>query len=186
MIPMRSSKILVLTKTSLCVALLCVSAFIVIPIPFTPIMITAQTLVVTLIALLLKPSQSAAAVGVYLLLGICGIPVFSGGTAGIGQLLGPTGGFLWGFLAAAPLISWLKGKNNRFLRYLWVSVLVGIPVIDLFGTVFFCFTQHVDPWAALMATVVPFLVGDICKCIAASLLAVPLNHALRHQEATLC
>ena len=76
MIPMRSSKILVLTKTSLCVALLCVSAFIVIPIPFTPIMITAQTLVVTLIALLLKPSQSAAAVGVYLLLGICGIPVF--------------------------------------------------------------------------------------------------------------
>ena len=175
MIPMRSSKILVLTKTSLCVALLCVSAFIVIPIPFTPIMITAQTLVVTLIALLLKPSQSAAAVGVYLLLGICGIPVFSGGTAGIGQLLGPTGGFLWGFLAAAPL-----------LRYLWVSVLVGIPVIDLFGTVFFCFTQHVDPWAALMATVVPFLVGDICKCIAASLLAVPLNHALRRQEAALC
>lgn len=111
MIPMRSSKILVLTKTSLCVALLCVSAFIVIPIPFTPIMITAQTLVVTLIALLLKPSQSAAAVGVYLLLGICGIPVFSGGTAGIGQLLGPTGGFLWGFLAAAPFDKLVKRKE---------------------------------------------------------------------------
>lgn len=180
---MHSSKILSLTKTSLCVALLCVSAFIVIPIPFTPIMITAQTLVVTLVSLLLKPSQSAAAVGVYLLLGICGVPVFSGGTAGIGQLLGPTGGFILGFLVAAPLMSWLKGKNNRFFRYALISIFVGIPVIDLFGTVFFCISQHVDPWAALMAAVVPFLIGDVCKCIVASMLAVPLNHALLRQEA---
>lgn len=180
---MQSSKLMELTKVSLCVALLCVSAFIVIPIPFTPVMITGQTLIVNLVALVLRPAQSAAAIAVYLLLGVCGIPVFSGGTAGLGHLLGPTGGFFFGFLAAAPLISWLKGKNNRLHRYLIATIAVGLPVIDLLGAAYFSIVQHVGIGAALMGAVVPFLVGDVCKCAAAALIAVPLNKALVRQKA---
>lgn len=181
---MQSSKLFELTKVSLCVALLCVSAFIVIPLPFTPVMITAQTLIINLLALVLRPSHSAIAIAVYLLLGICGIPVFSGGTAGLGHLLGPTGGFFFGFLAAAPLISWLKGKNNRLHRYLIATIAVGIPVIDLFGAVYFSLVQHVGFGAALMSAVAPFVVGDVCKCVAASLIAVPLNKALSRLRVT--
>ena len=94
-----------LTKMALCTALLCVSSYLSFPIPFTPIVITAQTLIVTLIGLILSPVSSFFSVLVFTLLGCVGLPVFSGGTAGIARLAGPTGGFSLGFLAAAPLIS---------------------------------------------------------------------------------
>lgn len=178
---MNHTKLMEMTKISLCVALLCVSAFLVIPIPFTPVMITAQTVIVTLVALLLTPAQSAAAVGIYLLIGVCGVPVFAGGTGGIAHLLGPTGGFCFGFLAASPLISWLKGKQNRLPRYLVVSIAVGIPVIYLSGTVMLCLVGHMGVPQALAAGVAPFVVGDVLKCVGACLIAVPLNKALAHQ-----
>ena len=65
-----------LTKMSICVALLCISAYISFPLPFTPAMVTAQTIVIDLIALILVPKQAMITVGVYILLGLCGVPVF--------------------------------------------------------------------------------------------------------------
>ena len=67
---------------ALLTALICVSAYIVIPLPFTPASLTAQTLVVNLIALLLTPRQAAFTMVVYILLGLTGLPVFSGGMGG--------------------------------------------------------------------------------------------------------
>ncbi len=168
----------VLTKMALCLALMCVSAYIVIPIPFTPAMITAQTIIVNLIALLLNPAQSAIVMGVYILMGICGLPIFSGGTSGIGRILGPTGGFIIGFLIAAVLISLLKGKTNNVGRYILVTICVGMPVIYFFGTISMCIFNSMDVRAALLAAVVPFLVGDVAKCVAAALLATGLNRIL--------
>ena len=71
-----------LTKMALLTALICVSAYIVIPLPFTPASLTAQTLVVNLIALLLTPRQAAFTMVVYILLGLTGLPVFSGAMGG--------------------------------------------------------------------------------------------------------
>ena len=81
-----------LTKMGLLTALICVSAYIVIPLPFSPASLTAQTLVVNLIALLLTPRQAAFTIIVYIFLGLTGLPVFSGGVGGPGKLFGPTGG----------------------------------------------------------------------------------------------
>lgn len=167
-----------LTKMSICVALLCVSAYISFPLPFTPIMITAQTIVINLIALLLSPKQSAITVAVYILLGAVGLPVFSGGTAGIGRLLGPTGGFILGFLIAAPLISLAKGKTNSFKRYLLVTVAIGMPVIYLFGTIQLALLNKISFAAALSAAVLPYILGDVLKCLAASYLGKVLNKVL--------
>ncbi|MDZ4063077.1 MAG: biotin transporter BioY, partial [Coriobacteriia bacterium] len=88
---------------ALLAALLAASAWITIPIGAVPV--TLQVFVVLLAGLVLSPGSAAAAVGVYLLLGTAGVPVFSGGTGGFGVLLGPTGGYLVGFFFAAPLIS---------------------------------------------------------------------------------
>ncbi|MEG0614918.1 MAG: biotin transporter BioY [Oscillospiraceae bacterium] len=167
-----------LTKLAMCTALLCVSAFISFPLPFTPIVITAQTIILNLIALILTPKQSLIVVGVYILLGICGLPVFAGGTAGFGRLFGPTGGFIIGFLAVAPLISLLKGKNNSFFRYLLVTVCVGMPVLYAFGTVVMCIVTKNTIGGALMAAVVPFILGDVLKCLLAAYLAKILNKVL--------
>src|SRR5690606_2034442 len=100
-----------MTKISLCAALLCISSYIAFPIPFTPIMITAQTIAVNLLALVLSPAHSAISVMLFMLLGIIGLPVFAGGNSGLGALFGPTGGFIIGFLFSAIAIGYFKGKK---------------------------------------------------------------------------
>ena len=166
-----------LTKISICVALLCISAYISFPLPFTPAMVTAQTIVINLIALILVPKQAMITVGVYILLGLCGVPVFSGGTAGFGKIFGPTGGFILGYLVAAPVISLLKGKANDFKRYLVVTILVGMPIIYLGGSISMYIYQKSNIVTVLMTAVVPFILGDIIKCISASYLGTKLNQA---------
>ena len=118
-----------LTKMGLLTALICVSAYIVIPLPFSPASLTAQTLVVNLIALLLTPRQAAFTIIVYIFLGLTGLPVFSGGVGGPGKLFGPTGGYIMAWLIAVVLMSRLKGQRYSFGRYFLVTVCIGMPVI---------------------------------------------------------
>lgn len=174
-----------ITKISLCIALLIVSGFIRFPLPMTPSPVSAQTLVVNLTALILSPMQAFVTIGIFLLMGLVGIPVF-GGNGGISSFLGPNGGFIIGFLFAAWAISFANQVlkqviKNHSIRYIIVTIVVGMPIIYLFGTVFMCLVLQMDVRAALMAAVVPFIIGDIIKCIAASAVALALNRALSRQ-----
>ena len=107
------------------------------------------------------------------------IPVFGGGTSGIGKLLSPTGGFYFGFLFAALIISLLKGRNNDIKRYILITIFVGMPIIYFMGTVFMCYFNQMTVEAALFAAVVPFLIGDTIKSVIASFLGTKLNNVLR-------
>ena len=98
---------------ALCTAMTAVSSYFVIPLPFSPAVLSLQTVAVNLTALCLKPKQTLYATGLYLLMGISGLPVFSGGTAGISKLLSPVGGYYFGFVAAGLAISLLKGKKQE-------------------------------------------------------------------------
>ena len=169
-----------ITKIAVLVALLCVSAYIAFPLPFTPTLVTAQTIMVSLIALMLRPKQAAAAIGLYVLLGICGLPVFSGGAGGLGKLLSPTcGGFVLGFLISVPLMSAAMGNGPvKIWRALLVTLCIGLPIIDLSGAVYMCLVGNTSIWAALGAMVLPFLFGDALKCVAASYLAAALEKAV--------
>lgn len=164
-----------LTKIGICVALLCVSAYISIPLPFTAAMLTALTLTLNLVAFLLTPKQTLIAVSVYILLGAAGIPVFVGGTAGFGKLIGPTGGFILGFLIAAPLMSHFKGSRPSFRRYLLVAVAIGMPIIYICGSISMCFVQRLDLMATLIAAVFPFIPGDLLKAAASAYLGVKMQ-----------
>ena len=121
---------------------------------------------------------TAAALGVYLLLGFCGIPVFSGGTAGFAQLFSPTGGFLIGFYVSAVLISLLKGKKNNFIRHCLICIFVGIPTVDFFGALFMCLIHNYSPLAALSGAILPFLFGDLLKAVVGALIGTSLNRLL--------
>jgi len=101
-----------LTKMALLTALLCISAYISFPLPFSPAMVTALTLVATLIGLLLQPKDALIVFIIYILLGAVGLPVFVGGTAGLGKLLGPTGGFIFSWPVAYTLLSIFKGSKK--------------------------------------------------------------------------
>ena len=144
-----------LTQMALLVALLSASAYLAFPIPITLVTVTAQTLVLNLIALLLDRRKAALTVAVWILLGAVGIPVYSGGRGGLSELVGPTGGFIFAFLVAAYLISLLKGKEFSLPRYLLVTLCIGIPVIDLAGAAWYKFYADIGWGTALLTTALP-------------------------------
>lgn len=91
-------------------SIIAVLSFISIPLPFSPVPITLQTLGVMLSGLLLGPQLGSISVGLYLIAGTLGLPIFAGGAAGIGVLMGPSGGYLLGFLPGAWMIGTLSHK----------------------------------------------------------------------------
>lgn len=171
-----------LTRMALMTALICVSAYIVIPLPFTPASLTAQTLVVNLIALLLTPRQAAFTMVVYILLGLGGLPVFSGAAAGPGKLFGPTGGYIMSWIPAVVLMSFLKGRYYNFRRYCLVTIFIGMPIIYLAGSAYMKFITGMDWTATFASAVIPFIPLDLFKCVAASLIARPVQVSLKKAE----
>lgn len=163
-----------LTKMSLCVALCCVSGNIVFPLPFTPGMVTALTIVLSLTAYLLPPRQTFTVIAIYLLLGAAGLPIFAG-TGGIGRLVSPVGGFYFAWLIAFPVLSALKGAEVNFRRYLAMNVLTAIPITYAGGLASMMALMEVSLWQAATMAVFPFVFGDVLKAAAAAFLAVRLN-----------
>lgn len=167
-----------MTKIALCVALMCVSSYLVIPLPFTPAVLSLHTVMVNLIGLLLKPRQAACTLLLYLAMGLIGLPVFAGAAAGPGKLFGPTGGYYFGFLAAVILISLLTRGANRMGRNVLVTTCVGLPVQHLFAILFMCFHNGFNLAAAAVTISLPFIPGDVLKCVIASAVSTAIGRAL--------
>ena len=168
-----------MTKMALCVAILCVTSFLIVPLPFTPIVISLHTIAVNIIGLILSPMQAGITVFIYLLMGFVGLPVFSAGTAGPGKLFGPTGGFYFGFLFAAIAISLFRGKKISMKRYAIVSVFVGLPIQHLCAIVGMCVHNGGNVTAAFVTVSLPFIIGDIIKCVMSSVVGVSLNKVIK-------
>ena len=146
--------------------------------PFSPVPLTAQTLMVNLIAFLLTPVEAVITMLVYLLVGLIGLPVFSGGMGGPAKLFGATGGYLFSWLPAVFAISWLKGKQYHFIRYSVSAIVVGMLIIYGVGSVYMKFVTGM-PWSGVLgAAVIPFIPLDIFKCLLAAFLAKPIRTAL--------
>ena len=174
----KKLNVLSMAQISVCTALLCVSAWISIPIPIISVPFTLQALAIILVALLLKPAYALTAQIIYTLLGIVGLPVFFFFFGGIGSVLSPTGGFIIGFIISAFLVSLLKGKTDNILRYILISIFVGIPAMYIPGIIGFMLYTGSDLLYAIVTLTSVFIVVDIVKCIIASLAAVALKKAL--------
>ena len=168
----------IMTKTALFVAILSISSYLVIPLPFTPLVLSLHTVMVNLIGLLLNPRYAAYTILIYLIMGLIGMPIFSGGTAGPGKLFGPTGGFYFGFFFAVIVISMLKGKKAHFIRYMLVTIGAGLPIQHIFAVLFLCFHNGFQIQSAFFTVSLPFILGDIVKCILASMLGATINKVL--------
>ena len=115
----------------------------------------------------------------WLLIGAIGVPVLPGGSAGLGRLLGPTGGFYVCFAIAAWLMSKLLNGSNSFKRMVFLGIAVGMPIIYVGGCVSMYLVAHMDVWATLVAAVFPFIFGDVVKVLAGAFLATRINMFLR-------
>lgn len=135
-----------------------------IPLPFTPVPITGQTLGVLLVGGLLGTRSGAAALLLYLLMGFVGLPFFTGGASGIEQLFGATGGYLVAFPIAAALVGWLaeRGWDRRFSTTV-AAMLLGNLVIYVLGAGWLAFGVGLGLGKALTLGVLPFLIGDAIK-----------------------
>lgn len=154
--------------SSLLAVILSLSAYLSIPLPFTQVMLTAQSLVVMIIGLTMSPLVAFSSVGLYLLIGLLGFPVFSGGHAGLSVVLGPSGGYLIGFCLGAWVTALLKRSLKGWLGR-FASVLVGgIGVVYAAGVLGLMMVLQVDVAKAMLIGVLPFLLPDLLKAVFAT------------------
>lgn len=155
--------------------LLAISAQIIIPLPLIPF--TAQTLAVGILATISDFKLSAWAIGGYLLLGLVGLPVFAGAAAGVGVLVGPSGGYLWGFFLQAWIIN--ECRNVRGKQALIIGNLLGALSQLLIGSVWLKIVSQLTWTAAVSAGTLPFLLPGIIKGVLAALIGQLLLKRLR-------
>jgi biotin transport system substrate-specific component len=124
----------------------------------------------------LKPREAISASAIYLLAGAIGLPFFSGMRGGIGVIMGPTGGFLWGFLVAGIVFVGLRGLVNKKQRLVvdYVLAFVFLIVVYLFGWLQLMLVNGLAPEAAFAVGVAPFVLVDAVKIAA----AVPVARAV--------
>jgi biotin transport system substrate-specific component len=152
-------------------ALTAIGAFIVIPLQ--PVPITLQTLFTGLAGVLLGGYAGALSQIIYVILGVIGLPVFAGGQAGLGTLLGPAGGYLIGFIAAAYIIGKIvESRQEAGLAWIVLSLIIGDLMIYTFGTLQLSLLAHLSINKALLVGVVPFLIGDLIKMAATVLISI--------------
>ena len=172
----RLSNVLLTVGFSLLIGL---SAQIAIPLPFTPVPLTFQTLAVLACGALLGRTRGVSAVLLYVAEGSAGLPVFSGGRAGVVHLLGPTGGYLIGFLAAAYLAGLLAEKGwDRKISTAFAALMIADAAIYLPGLLWL--GGYTGFSRVLILGVLPFVAADVVKAAAAaSLLPVGWRHLRR-------
>lgn len=138
-------------------------------IPIGPVPITLQSLFVLATGGILGARWGSVSMILYLLLGVAGLPVFAGGTSGVGRLLGPSGGYLFGFVFSAALVGLMAERLKRRI-YLFGATLAGLALIYLLGSSWLSLVGRMPLEKALVLGVLPFLPGDLLKAFAAALL----------------
>ena len=150
-----------------------------IQIPMGPVPVTLSLLPVLLCASLLKKSYAALAMLVYMLMGLIGLPVFSGMAGGPGKLFGVTGGYIIGYIPCAFLAAWIIEKWGRTYGKQCMAMAVGVLACYAFGTAWFMITKGTALWPSLTMCVIPVLPGDAVKILLAAFMGQRLEKAVR-------
>ena len=185
---------------ALSIALMVVCAWV--TVPFGPVPFTLSTFALLFVLFTLQPRTAFAAIAGYVLLGALGLPVFSSFKGGLAALLGPTGGFIVGYLVAAAFVLMVGAllcrlpyfsregcsvrttvfMGHAFSRALlvrrFIEGVLFLVVLYLFGWVWLMISAHIDPLAAFLSAVAPFVVIDVLKMMAALVLAQAVSVAV--------
>lgn len=156
----KKTKTYNLILCGLMAAILCVLAPIAIP---TTIPITIGIFVVFIMTYILEYKYSFISCMIYILLGVVGLPVFSGYQGGVSKVVGPTGGYIIGYLFIALICGYINNRcySNKILQTL--GMVIGLVICYSVGTLWFAYQQNMDFCKSLMICVIPFIIGDVCK-----------------------
>lgn len=159
-------------------ALTCVLGPLAIPLPFSPVPISFTNLAVYLAVYVLGMKAGAVSYLVYLLLGMAGLPVFSGFTGGFGKLAGPTGGYLIGFIFMAVISGFFIDHFPGKKLFHAAGMVLGTGVCYLFGTSWLSHQLGVSFTAGLASGVIPYLPGDAAKILFALVIGSRLRREI--------
>lgn len=152
------------------------------PLPFTPIPINLGMMAVFIAGGILGASKGAMSQVVYLLIGAIGIPVFANFKGGIGVLMGPTGGYIIGYIVASLLVGYFIHKMPKTVLFTMLALIIGLIACYMLGTVWFMFLTKNTLLQSLLLCVVPFLIGDFFKIIVSTFLILKLNLIYRKSK----
>ncbi len=182
---MKTSSITLPTKqlalTGLMTAVICILG------PFSlmgvgPVPISLGTLAIYFVCSVLGMKRGTVSTVLYILLGLAGLPVFSGFSGGPGKLFGPTGGYIIGYLFMALVCGYFAERfSDRFLIS-FLGMLLGTAVCYLFGTLWLAYQASMTFTAALAAGVLPFIPGDLVKLILAMATGRTLRNRLKQAD----
>ena len=150
-----------------------------IAIPMT-ISFTLQTLAITLILSLLEAKKGVLSIVLYLFLGTIGIPVFSGFRGGFSALIGPTGGYLVGFILWGLLLIILEKTSNKILFQI-INHFLGLILCYTLGTIWFSMIMKMDILTSLSICVAPFVIFDILKIAIGVLVANKIKTIIKEK-----
>ena len=163
---------------ALMTAVLCILAPISIPVFISPVPISLGVLAIYLTAYVLSPLDATI---IFILLGTFGLPVFSGYSGGLSKLVGPTGGYIIGFLFTV-YISSLFIHMKKGIIFDVIGMITGLALCYILGTIWFSYQQGKGFIASLLLCVIPFLIGDAIKIIVAVILGTQINKRLAHLD----
>ena len=162
---------------ALMTAITCVMGPFSIPIPISPVPISLTNLAIYFITCIIGWKLGTLSYLLYLCIGIAGLPVFSSFSSGFGKLLGPTGGYLIGFIFLAVISGICFEKtDNRILQI--IGLILGTAVCYLFGTAWLCYQAGLTFYQGLWAGVIPYIPVDLVKIILAVLFAPVIRKRL--------
>lgn len=169
-------KLRMMIITALFAAIIGILAQLTIPLPLVPI--TGQTLAIGLAAIILGSKFGTLSVLLYILIGAAGIPVFAEMSAGLSVLVGPTGGFLVGFIPTAFFIGWMLEKTSFTFKNAMIANTLGMFITLSFGTSWLKVAAELSWTAAFMSGFAPFIIVGLIKAALASWIGVTVRQRL--------
>ena len=169
-----------LALTAIFAAITVVFAQISIPLPFTPIPLSLSVAGSYLAGAILPVRYAVYSQLIYILLGIVGLPVFSGFSGGIGHIAWPTGGYIAAYPLMALLVSLVSSRfQKKTPAAFGLGMLAALAVCYLFGSVWYSVVGNITLAQAFLGAVIPFIPMDLVKIVLLSVFAAALHKALK-------
>jgi len=167
-----------ITLVGMCAALMAIFSQLSIPLPFTSVPITLQVFGIVILSVIVGAKIGTISIIVYELIGAIGLPVFANFHGGYNVFLGPTGGYLIGFIIMAFLIGYASSKQNKIL--LFIAAYIGVTADLLIGTLYLKIVAGMNMQSALIAGLYPFIIKDFITIAIAVLIGLKVKKSVEN------
>lgn len=167
-----------ITLVGMCAALMAIFSQLSIPLPFTSVPVTLQIFGLVVLAIIVGAKIATLSIIIFVLLGSIGLPVFANFSGGFGVIVGPTGGYIIGFIIMAFLIGYASSKKN--ITLLFIASYIAVTIDLILGTLYLKIVTGMTMQGALIAGLYPFILKDIITISLAVIIGLKVKKSVEH------